>query len=98
MGLLNDQKAGHRRVPFHISIGTEGIIPAEVTQPTLRSQQATLEANKEQLQTNLDLVEERKERAHVKLATYQQQISRYYNKRVCSRSFREGNFILFKVL
>lgn len=47
-------------------------MPIEAILPTLHSQLVSLEAYKEQLRTNLDILEERMERAHMKLTAYQQ--------------------------
>ncbi|GAV56860.1 hypothetical protein CFOL_v3_00401, partial [Cephalotus follicularis] len=53
------------------------------------------EANNEEcLRTLLDLVEELRDKAAIRLATYQQRVSRYYNKRVNSRPLREGDLVL----
>ncbi|GAV67028.1 hypothetical protein CFOL_v3_10537, partial [Cephalotus follicularis] len=42
----------------------------------------------------LDLVEEIRDKAAIKVAAYQQRVSRYYNKRVNPRPLREGDLVL----
>ncbi|GAV59814.1 hypothetical protein CFOL_v3_03345, partial [Cephalotus follicularis] len=50
--------------------------------------------NEEGLSTLLDLVKELRDKAAIRVATYQQRVSRYYNKRVNPRPLREGDFVL----
>ncbi|GAV73544.1 hypothetical protein CFOL_v3_17028 [Cephalotus follicularis] len=52
------------------------------------------ENNEEGMRNLLDLVEELREKATVKVAAYQQRVSRYYNKRVHPRPLREGDLVL----
>ncbi|GAV73043.1 hypothetical protein CFOL_v3_16530 [Cephalotus follicularis] len=54
----------------------------------------TKENNEEGPRTLLDLVEELSDKAAIKVATYQQRVSRYYNKRVNPRPLREGDLVL----
>ena len=46
----------------------------------------------------LDLAEERRERALVHIASYQQELSRKYNKTVHPRQFKIGDWVLCKVM
>ncbi|GAV60500.1 hypothetical protein CFOL_v3_04030, partial [Cephalotus follicularis] len=50
--------------------------------------------NEEGLRNLLDLVEEFRDKAAIKVAAYQQRVSRYYNKMVNSRPLREGDLVL----
>ncbi|GAV60511.1 hypothetical protein CFOL_v3_04041, partial [Cephalotus follicularis] len=50
--------------------------------------------NEEGLRNLLDLVEELRDKATIKVAAYQQRVSRYYNKRVNPRPLREGDLVL----
>ncbi|GAV67474.1 hypothetical protein CFOL_v3_10979 [Cephalotus follicularis] len=53
------------------------------------------EANNEDGSMNLlDLVEELRDKATIRVAAYQQRVSRYYNKRVNPRPLKEGDLIL----
>ena len=66
--------------------------------PTLRTEIAYDQAtNNIQLLHNLDLLEEIRTVAQLRLENYQKAAERYYNKRVHSRTFREGDWILRKV-
>ncbi|GAV56567.1 hypothetical protein CFOL_v3_00109, partial [Cephalotus follicularis] len=50
--------------------------------------------NEKGLRNLLDLVEELRDKASIKVAAYQQRVSRYYNKRVNPRPLREGDLVL----
>ncbi|GAV56556.1 hypothetical protein CFOL_v3_00098 [Cephalotus follicularis] len=44
--------------------------------------------------TLLDLVEELRDKAAIKVTAYQQRVCRYYNRRVHPRPLREGDLVL----
>ncbi|GAV73693.1 hypothetical protein CFOL_v3_17176 [Cephalotus follicularis] len=54
--------------------------------------------NKEWLRNLLDLVEEFKDKAIIRIAATQQRVSRYYNKRVNPRPLREGDLVLLNAV
>ncbi|GJV72440.1 reverse transcriptase domain-containing protein [Tanacetum coccineum] len=58
-------KSSNRDTPFSLTYGTEAVIPAEVNMPTLRTAEVNLEENKEALEINLDLLEERRDQAAI---------------------------------
>ena len=55
---------------FLMNYGSEVVIPLEIGFPTLRTSQFSVEENNHLLSTNLDLVDERREVAMVKMAHY----------------------------
>ena len=57
--------------PFSMTYGSEVVIPLEFGFPTLRTDQFNVEENHNSLIHSLDLAEERREIAMVKLAYYQ---------------------------
>ncbi|GJR72119.1 hypothetical protein Tco_0084484 [Tanacetum coccineum] len=61
--------------------------------PTYRT--ATVDAvhNNEELRLNLDLLEERRERATIREAKAKLKMSKYYNARVRGVAFRPGDFV-----
>ena len=86
--------------PFSLTFGVEAIIPAEISVPTLR-RQLSLEnedRNQEMLSDSLDLLDEKRDRALVHMANYQQSISKYYNSKVRPRTSNEGDLVLHKVI
>mgnify|MGYP000901299535 CR=1 FL=1 len=54
-----------------MTYGAEAVIPLEMGFPTLKTSSFCASSNNELLEKNLDLIEERKERAMVQLAYYQ---------------------------
>ncbi|CAL8169971.1 unnamed protein product [Prunus armeniaca] len=54
--------------------------------------------NERQLAHNLDMLEEQREAAALRLANYQNQAANYFNKRVWQRKFKVGAWILRKVM
>ncbi|GJR54410.1 reverse transcriptase domain-containing protein [Tanacetum coccineum] len=58
-------KSGHVDTPFSLTYGTEAVIPAEIGMPTYRTATVDTVHNDEELLLNLDLLEEKRERAAI---------------------------------
>lgn len=84
--------------PFSLAYGMEAVIPLEVGLPTLRTGLFDQGENDVSLAKELDLAEERREAAAVRLTAYQQQLIRGYNQRVRERKFAIGELVLKKML
>lgn len=84
--------------PFSLTYGSEAIIPLEAGLPTMRSTLVDKGQNDAALLAELDLADECRELALVKLASYQQQLAKLYNKKVNPRTFQLGDYVLRKVL
>jgi ribonuclease HI len=84
--------------PFALAFGVEAVIPLEIGMPTIRTTEFTVQTNEERLGKDLDLVEEKRNLAVVRLAAYQQQMRREHNKNVKPRTFRAGDLVLRKVM
>ena len=54
------------------------------------------ESNSNRLKTNLDLLEEIRERAQICMETYKQRVTRYYNAWIKPKLFRKGNLVLHR--
>ncbi|GKG30819.1 reverse transcriptase domain-containing protein, partial [Tanacetum coccineum] len=61
-------KSSNGDIPFLLTYGTEAVIPAEISMPTLRTSEVDLVQNNEALEINLDLLEERREQAAIREA------------------------------
>nr|GEW74007.1 reverse transcriptase domain-containing protein [Tanacetum cinerariifolium] len=61
-------KSSHGDTPFSLTYGTETVIPAEIGMPTYRTAVVDVVHNDEELRLNLDLLEERHERAAIREA------------------------------
>lgn len=83
--------------PFSLAYGSEAVILVEIGMPSFRTEHYDPTKNEGELRLNLDLLEEKREQAQLRLATYQQRIARYYNRRVKPRSFRVGDLVLREV-
>ena len=84
--------------PFSLAYGMEAVIPLEVGLPTLRSELCDQGLNDLSVARELDLAEERREAAAIRLAAYQQQLARGYNPKVKERKFGMGELVLKKTL
>uniref|UniRef100_A0A803N1R0 RNase H type-1 domain-containing protein n=1 Tax=Chenopodium quinoa TaxID=63459 RepID=A0A803N1R0_CHEQI len=70
---------------------------AEVEVPTARYELMTEEKNQAELIHNLDTVEELSDDAKMRMAAYQQEVARSFNKNVRARVFKLGDWVLRKV-
>ncbi|GJZ97021.1 reverse transcriptase domain-containing protein [Tanacetum coccineum] len=86
-------KSSHGDTPFSLTYGTEAVIPAEIRMPTYRTTAVDAVHNDEELRLNLDLLEERRERAAIREAKAKLQMTKYYNARVRGVTFRPGDFV-----
>jgi ribonuclease HI len=87
-----------RETPFSLAYGSEAVIPLEIGLLTLRTSEWEPTRNDPAQSQALDLLEERREQAMIRLAFYQQQLKKGYNKNVRPRSFQQGDLVLRKVL
>ena len=82
--------------PFAITYGMEAIIPTEISMPTIRTN--VLEQGSTNLMVkDLDTLDELRESAAVRIASYQHRLANSYNKRVKPRTFQPGNLVLRRV-
>ncbi|GJY81610.1 reverse transcriptase domain-containing protein [Tanacetum coccineum] len=86
-------KSSHGDTPFSLTYGTEAVIPAEIGMPTYRTAVVDAVHNNEELRLNLDLLEERRERAAIREARAKLKMTKYYNVRVRGVTFRPEDFV-----
>lgn len=84
------------QTPFSLVFGSEAVIPTEMVIPTARSQLQTFEDNTKALAQDLDTIDEIRERAKIRIAAYQQRITRSYDKNIRIRRFQVGDLVLRK--
>jgi hypothetical protein len=87
-----------RKTPFALAYKVEAVIPLEVSIPTTRTTDFAVQTNEDNLRKDLDLLEERRDMATVRLASYQQRIKREHDKNINHRVFRIGDLVLRKVM
>ncbi|GJS94524.1 reverse transcriptase domain-containing protein [Tanacetum coccineum] len=85
--------SSHGDTPFSLTYGTEAVIPAEIGMPTYRTMTVDTVHNDEELRLNLDLLEEKRERAAICEAKSKMKMAKYYNDRVYGFAFRPGDFV-----
>ncbi|GKB98162.1 reverse transcriptase domain-containing protein [Tanacetum coccineum] len=86
-------KTSNRDTPFSLTYGTEAVIPVEIGMPSLRCAEVNQAENDGGLLLNLDILEERREKAAVREAKSKAKVEKYYNARVRSTTFCPGEFV-----
>ncbi len=91
------QRESTGETPFSLAFGSEAVVPVEIGMPSDRVEHYEPTANEEELLLNLDLLEERRAMAQLRLAEYQGRMARHYNARVRPRTFQVGHLVLRRV-
>ncbi|GJZ87057.1 reverse transcriptase domain-containing protein [Tanacetum coccineum] len=86
-------KTSNGDTSFSLTYGTEAVIPVEIRMPLIRCAEVIQVENDEELLLNLDILEERREKAAVREAKNKAIMAKYYNAKVRSTSFRPGDFV-----
>ncbi|KAI5354381.1 hypothetical protein L3X38_007276 [Prunus dulcis] len=76
---------------FSFTFGTKAIIPPHITVPSISLEVGSVDQNSEQMRLNLDLLEGEREKTIIRVASYQQQLKSYHDKRAKIRRFQPGN-------
>jgi len=84
--------------PFSITYGSEAIIPLKAGFQTLKTDQFQVDKNDHLLVVSLELIDERREVAMVKMAHYQQKLMQGYDKRVKAKPLVSAGMVLRKVV
>ena len=79
--------------PFSLSYDSEAIIPIKITLQSFWIYHFIELANSDQRRADLDLLEESRVHAGLKMATYQQRMAQYHNKEVKARAFMTGDLV-----
>ncbi|XP_050256447.1 uncharacterized protein LOC126701978 [Quercus robur] len=77
--------------PFSMTYGAKAVIPLETNFPTLKTSTFCPNANNRLLEKNLDLIEERRERAMIQLAYYQHKLKQGYDAKVKLKPLAPGD-------
>ncbi|KAK9053624.1 hypothetical protein SSX86_024698 [Deinandra increscens subsp. villosa] len=84
------------QTPFSLVFGAEAVIPTEMVIPTARVTLQDSQNNSENLLQDLETIEELRDLAKVRMASYQQRVARSYNKNIRLRRFQVGDLVLRK--
>ena len=84
--------------PFSMTYGAKAVIPLEIGFPMSRTSSFNPRDNDEQITKSLDLIEEKREKAMVQLAYYQQKLKQGYDANVKLRPLAPSDLVLRKVV
>ncbi|CAN1248722.1 Transposon Tf2-9 polyprotein [Linum perenne] len=90
-------KTATDETPYTLVYGTEAVLPVEVNLPSLRIQHFNHNGNDAALHHNLDMVEERREDAAIRLVAEKEQVARRYNAHLRPHHLEEGDWVVRKV-
>ncbi|CAH9054188.1 unnamed protein product [Cuscuta epithymum] len=82
------------QTPFSLVYGCEAVIPAEIEVPSSRYGLMTEERNNVELIHDLDTIDEIREKAKIRLQSYQQMVAKSFNKNVRAKVFKKGDWVL----
>ncbi|VFQ97944.1 unnamed protein product [Cuscuta campestris] len=85
------ERRAHGETPFSLTYGCEARLPIEAEFPTFRESNYQPHQNEEDHLAELNLVEERRMAAEVKMSTYQQVVKKYHDNKVGPRYFQVGD-------
>lgn len=97
VGLSNHPKDPDQRDSFQPCFQNRSYHPSEDRTPLFRVKESSEDANSEQLQVNLDLLEEHRECTVMRMASYRQSMARYYNANIKAKEFKVGDLVLQQV-
>ena len=84
--------------PFALAYGVEAVILLEIGLPMIQTTKFDAEENEDNLHKDLNLLEEIRNMATIRLASYHQQMKRRYDQSIRPRSFQVGDLVLQKVV
>lgn len=84
--------------PYKLVYGSNAVIPVEIGEPTVRTKVFQVGRNSKELWINLDLIEEEREKAHLKEVASKLRAARKYNTKVVPRAMKEGDLVLKRAL
>ena len=80
--------------PFFLVYGAEAVLPSELTLGSPRVHAYSEGEKEQQRRDDVDYLEERRRRAAVRAARYQQSLRRYHQSHIRARSFEVGDLVL----
>ena len=83
-------------MPFKLAFDVEIIILIEIDLPSCKVESFNEQENSNCLCPKLDLFEEIREQAWIRITSYQQRMAHYYNSKVMLKIFNYGNLVLYQ--
>ncbi|RRT75504.1 hypothetical protein B296_00009487, partial [Ensete ventricosum] len=84
--------------PYSLAFRIKVVLPPEVVFPILRVQTHDEETSNQQLRKNLDLLEEKRADAHLRMLAYRRDVAKLYNCRVKLAPNWEGPYRAVEVV
>lgn len=84
--------------PYKLVYGSDAVIPVGIGEPTIPPEVFQLGQNVEELRINLDLIEEEREKAHVREIASKTRAARKYNTKVIPRRMNKGDLVLKRAM
>ncbi|XP_009386946.2 uncharacterized protein LOC103973966 [Musa acuminata AAA Group] len=81
---------------FSLAFGTDAVLSPEMEFPTLRTIVYKQDDSEEGLWANLDLIEEKRAEAHLRILAYKKAMARIYNRKVQPRPIKVRDLVLRK--
>ena len=91
-------KHSTRLSPFHLSFGTEAVLPTKLMLPTSRTLAVDSGINSSQLQLDQGGIDELRGTALRHIIKYQEAMKLRYDKKVKKRTFKPGDWVLRRVI
>ncbi|XP_062088902.1 uncharacterized protein LOC133795468 [Humulus lupulus] len=88
------EKTSTGETPFSLTYGFKAVLPVERGLDTLRKSTANEETNSNQMAKELDLLDEKRDKANLRIASYKQMVARHYNKNLRTRAYKVGDYVL----
>jgi len=82
---------------FSLTYGTEAVIPVKCGIPSARYIWLDEDSNKDLLNHSLNVIDELRDKTHLRTALYQQKVAQHYNKNIKVRTFKIGDWVLHQV-
>ena len=98
MGIPNNPRRSTGETSFSLTYRAKVVILAEINLCSARVSKFTPTQNDGLMVERLDLLEEYREMATIRLAEYQQKLARRYNRYVKTREFSVGDLMLRKAV
>ncbi|XP_074314330.1 uncharacterized protein LOC141649542 [Silene latifolia] len=86
------------QTPFSLVFGAEAVISSDVRVPTHRYGCIAEDRNQVEMASSLDMIDELRTSAQIRMAYYRQTVARSYNKNAKLRTLQVGDLVLRKVL
>lgn len=80
--------------PFKLCYGTKAVILVEIGSPSFRMVNFNELTNEEGLRTNLDLLDECRDQAVIRMANYKQKTMAYFGKKIKPMQYEAGDLVL----